>query len=1308
MSHWGRRLWRWSAALFALLTILLATLVGLIRLAVPLVPSYRADVERWASAAIHHPVEIGSMGAEWGWHGPEVALEGVRILSRDRSRVVVSAQEVRLGLSLWSLLQGSLPRPNRIVLVGPQAEIHRDSQGVFSIAGLEGAAQQAPTDWRANLKEIFAQSAVLVVKKGNVSYVEAGEPRPMLFQGIDIQLDNAADKHSIVGDLQLPAEFGRSLKFGFQVEGEGLDPQQWDWQAQADGTGLQLPRLMRYWKVYSDRIARGSADLDALIRVNHGVLQKLTLGVNAGNLVPAPGIPAASLAGAFQSITGNVDWSRDGDNWKLTGKAVQLARGTLVWPKTDFSLEYAADTSGATWSGAAGFLRLQDLTALAAWLPSDVSGDLPRLFAFAPAGDISAAAFKLRLNGKTAGDWAVKGKFLDLGLHKAEGWPGFAGMDGSLDLAQTGGTATLAARDASVDFTPLFRWPMHADSLDLTAKVTHDASGWQVATRDFKVANPDAAAHGSASMQFPADGSAPRLDLDATVDRGDAKNKSVYFPVGIMPKDVVHWLDTAIVGGSVQSGSVSIHGKTSDFPYDNGRGVFDIRFHLLHGELDYADGWPAVKDLDADVRFLDQGLEAHANSGKITGDSISDATARFADLSTGVLAIDGGAKGDASNALDFLRSVALRKFLGSYLDGLEASGPTATSLHLVLPVEDLDKFQLHGVTILQGTSFEPKGVTGMAVDHLQGALSFDRNGLATRGVDGRFLGGPVHIIIQPGKGRQSDITEFTAQGSADGKTIAELFKPVPAGWLDGAADWRMEGRVPNAPAASTTGFSLTLHSDLKGMGVSLPAPLTKQADDSLPLSFGIRLVDENTLASTAAYGDEVQAKFNLLRKGSVWSFDRGDLHLGDGAATLPPNPGFMLTGELDEFSWDDWKRYVPTNAASAPADGSAPSSSGPLLPASVQGADLMVGNFQAFGQSMDDLHLVLTRAADGWQARLDSASVAGTLSLPSTVDADHPLKLDMDRLLLTKPPQAAPAAGSTTAAVAASPSPHYDPRRIPALQFTGKRLEYGELKLGSASFSLKPLQDGVALEDLKVDADSFGITGDGTWTTTPAGTQRSALNMDVKSRDVGKSMQALGYAPAITGSKGEVNAALNWQDSPFGDLVHTLDGTIYVKLQDGQIVDVQPGAGRVFGLLSLNALPRRILLNFSDVFSKGFGYDTIEGNFTLQNGDAYTKDMQVKGPAAKISLVGRTGLAKRDFDEALIVDADVGSTLPVVGALAAGVGVGAVVFLLTEIFKKPLTAAGQSQYHLTGTWDNPVLTKQGAVPATPSKNSGNP
>ncbi|HKS93187.1 MAG TPA: AsmA-like C-terminal region-containing protein, partial [Gammaproteobacteria bacterium] len=114
-------------------------------------------------------------------------------------------------------------------------------------------------------------------------------------------------------------------------------------------------------------------------------------------------------------------------------------------------------------------------------------------------------------------------------------------------------------------------------------------------------------------------------------------------------------------------------------------------------------------------------------------------------------------------------------------------------------------------------------------------------------------------------------------------------------------------------------------------------------------------------------------------------------------------------------------------------------------------------------------------------------------------------------------------------------------------------------------------------------------------------------------------------------------------------------------------------------------------------------YDSIEGTFTIQNGDAYTSDLTVSGPAAKIHMVGRTGLVSHDFDEAVVVLPSVGSTLPVIGALAGGVGVGAVVFLLTEIFKKPLSAVGETRYHLSGTWDNPQLTAVAPPKPAPAK-----
>ncbi|HLW74942.1 MAG TPA: YhdP family protein [Gammaproteobacteria bacterium] len=1300
MSRWQVRLWRWTAGLFALVVILMAAVAGLFRLLTPLVPTYRVQVEQWASAAIQRPVEIRSMGAEWSWRGPEVTLEDVRIFSHDRSRVVIAAREVQLGVGIRSLLRGKLPAPNRIELVAPQLEVQRDAHGVFSIVGLEGA-QTGATDWKQTLRDLFAQPAVLVVKNGELTFVDARMPAPAVFQKLDLSIDNEADSHDIEGDVQLPQVFGRSLRIQASIAGEDIDPKAWDWHARVQGVALNLPRWFSYWPEYGGRFTGGRMDLDAQAAARGGELRLAVADVDAENLATAPQAFPTSSAGGFSLLQGRVAWTRTQTGWRLEGKNLELQRHNASWPAGSFSLEYAHGAVDS-WSGDVGFLRLQDLTVLAGWLPPSIA-DTQRLLAFSPAGDISDSQFKLQWDGKSLGEWSVKGRFLDLGVRAAEGWPGFTGVDGALDLNQMGGSVMLDSRDLSVDFTPLFRAPLHADSLDMTARVTHEPGGWRVASDGFTAVNADGAGHGHGGMFFPADGSAPVLDLDATVDRADAHNKSAYFPVGIMPKDVVKWLDDSIKAGQVDSGSVSIHGKTSDFPYRDGKGgTFDIQFHLVHGELDYSPGWPALKELDADVRFLDQGLDAHARGGKVMGDDILPSHAWFADLATGVLQVEGAARGDAENGLEFLRHGPLKRRFGGTLDGLEAKGETDISLALKLPVTDPQKFVLDGKAMLKDVSVDLKDLPDLAVQKLNGDVGFSGDGFGSPGLNGRLLDGPVTIAIHPKPGK-ADITVFNARGRMHGEALASVLK-LGNGALSGETGWKLDGNVPNDPAAGTAGLALNLHSDLQGLAVGLAAPFAKSADQALSFMGSLRLLGDGRMEVTGGYGAAAQARLDFTQGKVGWQLDRGNLHLGAGSAQLPETPGLTVNGALQQFAWDDWKSLIAAAAAAAPAPEHGATSFELPLPAYLRSLDLDIGRFSGLDQNIDGLHLDLDRGSDVWQARLDSASLAGSILLPFTVDADHPIALDMDRVTLTKPPAPAGATTLPAAASVASPSApkasaaKFDPRRVPAVRFSSRKLVYGDMSMDNVTLTLVPQPDGVALENLKVSAPTFSVSGDGTWKVTPAGLHTSAINADVEGKDVEKTLRALGYDAGITGDKGSIVASLNWHDSPFGDVVDSLGGTLSIKLADGQLTEVQPGAGRVFGLLSLNALPRRLLLNFSDVFSKGFGYDSIEGDFTLENGVAATKDLQMKGPAARISIIGTTDLGKQKFDEILIVDPNVGSALPVVGALAGGVGVGAVVLLLTQIFKKPLTAAGQSKYQLTGSWSNPVLTKLASTP----------
>jgi uncharacterized protein (TIGR02099 family) len=1291
MSHWKRRLWKWTAGAFAALVILLATVVGLFRLLTPLVPAYRLQVEQWASTELQRPVQIHSMGAGWSWSGPEVTLQDARILSHDGHREVVAAQEVRLGLDWRSLLHFTLPRPSRVTLVRPRLEVQRLADGNYTVRGLGTSVQTGNTDWHATLTEVLGQTAEVVVKEGQLTLIDPRHPGTVIFTRIGLRIDNLPDDHSIHGETTLPTAFGRTLDFQLHIQGGGIDPAHWDWHAELQGHDLQPAGISAYLPQPQGYLGAGSINLDLRTDSKQGVIQAYTANFDAHDLVAAAPL---SNAPDVPLLQGKFTWLREQDGWRIQGHDVALqVGGSASWPKQDLDFECTQGGDGQHWSGDAALLRMQDLVALSGWLPQEQAEVVKRVRAFAPSGDVSDLRFKLRLDDKTARDWVVKADFQRLGLHAAEGYPGFAGMTGRVDLADSGGQVQLDAQDADVDFRPLFRNLLHADSLKLIARVDHDKSSWRVSTDAFQVANADAAAHGRAGMQLPTDGSAPVLDLDATVDRADARNKSAYFPVGIMPTPVVEWLDTSIKSGQVTSGTVSIHGKTSDFPWrDNQGGTFDIQFHLQHAQLDYFQGWPPIRDLDADVRFLDQGLEAHAHSGTIQNLEIQDGTtARFVELASGVLEVQGAARGGAGNGLDFLRQGPLNHLLGGYLDGLSAKGSADAQVHFTLPVTRPQDFVLKGKVALQQVSIGLVALPALTAEHLHGSIDFGNYGLSTEGLDGTFLGGPLTAVIHVPNDAHGGLSAVSVRGTAQAGGIATVLGHGTDHWLQGQSDWRLDGRIPMQPGTSTAGLDLSLQSDLQGLGMDLPAPFGKQAAESQPLRLTLKLEAANDLSLGGNYGTALGLRVDLKpHKGGV-GFDRGELHLGGPVAARPAKPGFTVDGYLAEFDWDQWKQALLPMTDTDSQPGNAPVQRG-ALPSVLADVDIGVGHLAGFGQSLDKVQLSLKHGADGWQGRLDSVPVAGVFAMPASVDVDHPIVLDMDRVLLVDR-SGAPAAPAAAPQQAIHAPTKFDPRSVPALHFSSKQFKFGRMTLDNVSLSLVPLPAGIALEDVKAGDPSFRVSGDGTWTVTPTGQQHTMLNADVESKDVEKSLQSLGFDAGLSGEKGSIVAALDWQDSPMGDVVHSLGGTIHLKLQDGQIKEVQPGAGRLFGLLSINALPRRVLLNFSDVFGKGFGYDSIEGDFLLQQGDAFTKNLTVNGPAASIHLVGRTGLAKHDFDQALIVDPSVGSSLPIVGALAAGVGVGAVVFLLTEIFQKPLTKAGETRYHLTGTWDNPVLTK---------------
>ena len=268
-----------------------------------------------------------------------------------------------------------------------------------------------------------------------------------------------------------------------------------------------------------------------------------------------------------------------------------------------------------------------------------------------------------------------------------------------------------------------------------------------------------------------------------------------------------------------------------------------------------------------------------------------------------------------------------------------------------------------------------------------------------------------------------------------------------------------------------------------------------------------------------------------------------------------------------------------------------------------------------------------------------------------------------------------------------------DPRTLPPLQVQAAEFSLGERHFGSLAVEFSRRPNGLEASNFQTRNESFSIDGSAGWLIdeTNATGQRSYLQARIVSSDVEQTMRQLNYQPGIISKDMEVDLNVSWSGGPRQDFFESLDGDVVVRLGAGQLEEVEPGAGRVFGLMSVVALPRRLSLDFSDVFDRGFGFDEITGSFRLDNGEAFTCDLSLKGPAADVGVVGSASLITREYDQTVIVSGNLGNTLPVVGAVVAGPQVAAALLIFSQIFKKPLQGVGQIYYGIEGSWDEPSI-----------------
>ena len=144
----------------------------------------------------------------------------------------------------------------------------------------------------------------------------------------------------------------------------------------------------------------------------------------------------------------------------------------------------------------------------------------------------------------------------------------------------------------------------------------------------------------------------------------------------------------------------------------------------------------------------------------------------------------------------------------------------------------------------------------------------------------------------------------------------------------------------------------------------------------------------------------------------------------------------------------------------------------------------------------------------------------------------------------------------------------------------------------------------------------------------------------------------------------------------------------------------------MLGLLSVVELPRRLSLDFRDVTEEGLAFDTVQGDFEIRAGNAYTQNLLLKGATVDIGVIGRTGLATQDYEQTIVVSGSPSGPITVAGALAGGPVGAAGALLFSQVFKGQLQGLARIYYRVTGPWSNPSVERISATAVSSAPNDG--
>lgn len=1213
--------------------------------------SYKQELEAKILQNSGLAIHIGKLAPHIRGFSPGIVLQDISLDTPNRPKPPLTLREVRIGVDLLKLiLSRDLLAASWVSLVGLEAEAIRTPDDKIILVGIPSS--DTPPEW-------LMQGNQFEILQSRIGWSDQKLQTPRIqLNNVNFLLKNhfLSKKHEIHGLSDLPEKYGDKLRLSALMSGNPFQPESLEGELYIEATNLQGPALLESANSIKLKLASGSGDLKIWSQWKQARPYKVDAYIQ-GQQIQLLNQKDKTLK--LDTVDGNLSWYQNEDkHWRLAAYNIGVFANHQRWSDAEF---YLSQNSNGDWSGLIKQFDLNALAYLSPWFldKTNKETDWSQLKLHGTLKDFSIFASH---DGQS---YALKGDFEQIGNSDQSLLPGFQGLSGHISGNQTQGQILLDTHDAEVNAQHYVRDVLKVSRLGAKINWLQTDDHWQINTDDFHFNTPDFKTQTRFDLSIPKNAQSPILRLNTTLyNFNDIARIKDYLPSKLMGQDAVAWLDDAFVAGHIDQGQIIIDGKLDQFPFKQGGGVFDALLGIKEGEIQFNEAWPHLQNLYTTVHFLNSDLQVAIYDGHSENVQINQAIINIEDVANSDhVQVFAKLNSQVNNALQYLQKTPLHNNADNLLSIANSHGSAGIDLNLHVPYVESDPVKVKVDAHLHDAHMNLKSVN-LDISNINGTLSFTEDSTSSDTLHAKTLGYPIQGLMSS----DATNTRLLVTGSTSISNLQKQFSFLRGEAIKGQLNYQADLRIPDDERHST---SLDISSNLQGVVIDSDTLVAKTAEQTEALRLNFQFDKQNHLPIKLQYGNQLEAA--LLFDKQQDRLHSAHLVIGGNSASISPQAGMKVEIKQPSFKLSEAV--------------SAFSSSDNRWPAL---REFLLDTRQLIwqGQDLGAIQCHFHHLNQAWQGNVDSNMAKGRIRIPDQRNSNEPIKLEMASMNLSAMDNLNFDAANDVITV------------MPLIEIDSQQLLWRNVNLGSLRLQTDRLINGIHFKKIKITGAGKNIDMTADWTHQLTGTAtviNGSMNMD----NFGAFLSQIKLSDDFKETHADINFHGGWNGAPHQFAVEALNGSMNLRLRDGRISSIEPGFGRLLGLLAMEQWVKRLSLNFSDIYRQGLAFDQISGNFNINHGVANTEDLLVNGVSAKMKLIGNADLVNKTINMKVGVVPKSSDAVPIAGTILNGIAA-VITDAVTNDYEEGYFFG--SAYSIHGKWGdldvNPIHDKDGLLNKT--------